>query len=101
RLIELATGRDLVALPGHQAPVERIAITPGRRTIVTASGGPTFLVWDGTTGQLQRQVGAVGPTTFNYFLSQDGSLAVSTDWQEPGLWVWDLRAGKKVRRLLE
>ncbi|HLN33227.1 MAG TPA: sigma-70 family RNA polymerase sigma factor [Gemmataceae bacterium] len=101
RLIELASGKDLVPLAGHQGGVFQSATFSGKGSIVTAGYGPTFLVWDAMTGQLQCQVGKTGATSFSYSFARHGSMAVSTNWNEAGIRVWDLRAGTEPRRLLE
>jgi len=101
RLIELASGKDLVPLAGHQGGVFQSATFSGKSSIVTAGYGPSFLVWDAMTGQLQRQVGKRGASSFSYSFARHGSMAVSTNWNEAGIRVWDLEAGTEPRRLLE
>ncbi len=98
RVWELATGRLVRTLSGHQGQVRAVAITPDGRYAVSGSADRTLRVWELETGRTvhilrghQFPVAAVA-------ITPDGRYAVSGSVDRT-LRVWELETGRTVRIL--
>ena len=71
RLLDAATGRDLLEDPGHTADVLGVSFAAGGREVVTRGADNLILAWDATTGKLlgRREVPSA---TLSYALAPDG-----------------------------
>lgn len=117
RLFDVASGKPLMQLNGHSAPVWSVAFSPNGRFILSGSGGyevngvtPVFRngrpvsaghdlrLWDATTGESLRQFGGHANWVRSVAFSPDGKLAVSGSWDATAQ-VWDLASGEQVRVL--
>jgi RNA polymerase sigma factor (sigma-70 family) len=54
RLWEVATGREILSMPGHVRSVAAVAFAPGGRVLATADGGPESSYWKGRGPQSVR-----------------------------------------------
>ncbi len=99
---EVATGRLRHSLSGRSAAAWSVAFSPDGRTVATGWAGGTILLFDATTGWEVAAL-SVGSLEVRWIgFHPDGrSLAVAGVWEENGqnLCVWDLAAGKVVRRM--
>jgi WD40 repeat protein/tRNA A-37 threonylcarbamoyl transferase component Bud32 len=120
RVWEVATGRELFALEGHEAPVVAVDYSPNGRHVATGSLDHTARLWDAATG---KQVAVFGGHACGVYLVQfspdgrrvlslgDGSRHVVRDAAgklsrvhqsleaaearaEPAGFVWDAVTGK-------
>jgi RNA polymerase sigma factor (sigma-70 family) len=83
RLWEVATGREIVALSGHERTVTAAAFAPGGRVLATADGGDTFrgvpvgerviLFWDTATGKELVRLGGHASDVTALAFSPDGT----------------------------
>jgi WD40 repeat protein len=95
---DMASGRQLMRLVGHEGPVTAVAISRDDRLIATASKDKTIRVWDATRGlPLTRMVHeqAVMAVAF----SPDGK-AIATASDDHTARIWDVASGKQLARLI-
>src|SRR4030095_6241840 len=62
-LWNVGSGEKVFALSGHQAVVNRLALSHDGRTVISADEGGTIKVWDTTTGQNRTTVNTGGKVT--------------------------------------
>jgi WD40 repeat protein len=98
RLWEVATGKELAQLKGHDCEIKRIAFSPTGTRLVSAGADRTILVWD-----IERKA-VVSRFVVN---AVPGSLVLLTNSQllavgdlQGGVTVWDLDRGKRVREYI-
>jgi WD40 repeat protein len=80
--------------------VQQLAFSGDGRRLISAGGDRSVRLWDGKTGQPQRQL--VGPTDWQYAaaISDDGKLAAAGGWD--GLVrLWDADSGKLRATLVQ
>jgi RNA polymerase sigma factor (sigma-70 family) len=98
RVLDTATGRDVVPPTGHPYGVRWVLLTADNETAVTGAGDTTMLVWDLATAQERRRLEADDPILFAV-LAADGRTLYSFGMGDRKLIVWDLVAGNRLRRL--
>ena len=90
---DIATGKRLVTLQGHLAPINAIAPSPDGQTVLTTSGDRTIRLWDVVTGAalatLRGHKGGVSGATF----SPDGTQVVSASTDRT-VRIWNVKAGR-------
>ena len=84
---DLATGRLLHTLSGHETPVNSLAFSPDGRTVASASEGKIKL-WDVATGGELKSWDAWGYPWVSF--SADGKAIVGRLRGRSGLVVWDV-----------
>jgi RNA polymerase sigma factor (sigma-70 family) len=99
-LWEVATGKPLRQLKGHQGWVRALAFTPDGRALV--SGGvdrkDTVRVWDPATGQEIRRID-VGHPVEDVAVSPDGKTLASAGWDNVStVSVRETATGKELHR---
>src|SRR5262245_4045179 len=102
---DIATGRRLSPVTGHESAVQNLAFTPDGTTLLTASADPDEKVtaWDAATGQRLRELAAPGGYSYNLtrwsnpFVRTPGGAVVTTG---NGTLVWtDGTTGRELRRV--
>jgi WD40 repeat protein len=96
RLWDLATGKELQVLKGHQGMIWSVAWSPQHSTVLTASWGEdTMRIWDVKTGKEVRRMQC--PRDINgCAYSRDGKFILSGT--DDGLMkLWDAATGKVIR----
>jgi RNA polymerase sigma factor (sigma-70 family) len=96
RLIDVASGEDLVDLFGHRHSVFATAVGDSR-TVITAGGEGDAVLWDIQTGRESGRLSGHGQPILNVRLVGDGQrlLTSSLDMEER---LWDLGTGQELRR---
>lgn len=77
RLWDVATGKEVRQLRGHQNIVWSAAFSPDGNTIASCSQDQTIRLWDAATGKEIRQVPASGASIRSLHFSSDGKTLVA------------------------
>lgn len=99
RLWDLRSASLLASSPGDSSrPQGAVALSPDRRTLVTAGAEQTVELWDAGLRHRQRALeGRVHATSLAF--SPDGKLIAGGE-SEGAVWVWDRFTGRRLRRLV-
>ena len=92
RALATLTGHEQVNLNGHDRPVWSVAITPDGTRAVSGSSDGTVRVWDLTAGREQATLTDRERPVFSVAITPDGTRAVSGTGND--LQVWDVAEGK-------
>ncbi|MBL8794339.1 MAG: hypothetical protein JNM56_10575, partial [Planctomycetia bacterium] len=95
RLWEVATGKDVPAVGGHQAGVSNLAVSPDGKTLITRGQDDTVRQWDMTTGKELNQFKLAGAG--NAVFSDDGRILACG--VPNAVQLWDVNAGKQLRSI--
>jgi WD40 repeat protein len=94
---DLATGRELPTLKGHQGKAVCCHPLPDGKTVLTTGADGLIRRWDAATGrELSEWVGYAGRTRSAF--SPDGRYAAVGD-ARGRLDLWDAKTGKRLREL--
>jgi WD40 repeat protein len=92
RVWDVATGRELLCLAGHEASVSPAAFSPDGARIV--SGSREFAqVWDATTGAHLRTLRGHEPEVLAVAFSPDG-MRIATGAYDSTVRIWDADTGR-------
>jgi WD40 repeat protein len=108
---DAATGKEILALRGHENVVSSAAFSPDGSRIVTASHDETVRIWNAATGSeiatLRGHEGAVSSAAFSPdglriitstgAFSPDGSRIVTASWDTAQ--ILDVATGKEILAL--
>jgi WD40 repeat protein len=98
RVLEAATGREVLTLRGHTGEVRGVAWAPGGRFLASGSADQTARVWDTETGREHRVFRGPGGTVFRVAYHPDGTRLVTGD-DTGTLKVWDVARDQRVLEL--
>jgi RNA polymerase sigma factor (sigma-70 family) len=97
-LWDMAAGRRLHQLPGHDTPVYKLAVSPDGKILASSDWGPALRLWDTATGKPLRSL--AGWDQFGsacLLFSADGRRLISVSRQGK-LQIWDAATGKELCR---
>jgi RNA polymerase sigma factor (sigma-70 family) len=96
KLWEVATGKELKTLEGHNGSVRGVALSPDGKTLASSGGDGQVKLWDVSTGKekasLKWQTYGRHPLTF----SPDGKLLATTGGDSHNVMLWDAKTGKDL-----
>jgi WD40 repeat protein len=96
-LWDLATGKELHRLEGHQGEVDCLAWSPDGKTLASGSfGDNTVRLWDAATGRLRHQLAEHQGHVSHVAWFPDGKTLASAG-SDALIRVWDAATGKEVR----
>jgi RNA polymerase sigma factor (sigma-70 family) len=98
RLWDTATGKEILASPGHRGYIDRLAFVPDGGKILTVGRDRAVMEWDLSTTRPRQvlQLETDGPYAS---LSADRKIMARITEDDGALELWDLAEGKKLRTL--
>lgn len=91
RMLDVKTGQDRLPRVGHSHSVLGTAVSPDGRSVATLGGPSTFVLWDATSGRVQRQI----ESEVGYQLAGDACTGFSWKGTDRTIHVWDLATGRE------
>ena len=105
RIWEIASGRVLRILQGHEERVTSATFGPDHRTVATGALDGTVRLWDAVTGRQVRvlDTGERGDTlapkgSYSVAFSPDGRLLATGLW-DGSILLWNVATARRVHRL--
>jgi WD40 repeat protein len=101
-LWNLADGKELRHLRGHEEPVFALRFAPDGKTLAVGSGDGTLRVWDPATGKLlitrNGPKGNVGAGGWSFAFSPDGKK-LAAGGSNNAVHLWDTTSYRKLRKI--
>lgn len=100
RLWQVADGKQLLMLQGHQSWILSVSYSPDGQML--ASGGEDFTIclWDVVSGQCLQTLEGHRNSVFSISFSPDGQMLASGD-EDSTIRVWDVASGRCLQTLEE
>jgi WD40 repeat protein/tRNA A-37 threonylcarbamoyl transferase component Bud32 len=95
RLWDVAAKKELYRLKGHTNTVQRVAFSPNRRLLASASADKTIRLWDVATGKQAAFWVASEQAAQSLAFSPDGKRLVSASW-DTKIHIWDTDSHKDL-----
>ena len=95
---DLASGRMLLKLFGHEDAVLDITYSPDGRLVATGSKDGTARIWDATTGQLLQILSGHSDSINDVDFSPDGTRLLTAS-SDTTVQIWDLQTGRALLTL--
>lgn len=97
RIWEVATGKDVSRLSGHQGPIHSLAYAPDGRLIATGSADQTIRLWDPAKGTMIRQLAGQDLIRALAF-APDGQTLASAG-ADGVVRLWHVATGAEIRTI--
>jgi len=95
---DLASGKPLLVLTGHAAPVRSVDFSPDGTRLATADLDGTTRIWDSTSGQLLQTLSGHAGFIADVEFSRDGKRLL-TGSNDTTAKVWDVLTGQELLTL--
>ncbi len=98
RVVDVATGQDVLLCHGHSKRVVSIAFHPGGGMLATASDDGTIRLWDLTSGQAMWATDAHDGGALAVAFHPDGGLLASGG-EDKRACLWEIGTGRRIKEL--
>jgi WD40 repeat protein/tRNA A-37 threonylcarbamoyl transferase component Bud32 len=96
---DVADGREVFRLPGHEKAAECVAFSPDGRLLATGSRVGVLRIWDARTGRLLRTVPAHGKDRVSAVAFHPDSRSLATAGYDRIVKLWDATTGAPLQTL--
>jgi hypothetical protein len=106
RLWEMATGKEILVLKGHECAVTSVAWSPDGRIVAAGDNNKNYggsdkavnsvRLWDAVTGKELARYGGLGTCVNSLAFSPDGAY-LAGGFQDSTILVWDVRQSTTVK----
>jgi RNA polymerase sigma factor (sigma-70 family) len=93
RLVDVASGKDLFTLAGHQSGISSLHYAADSKTLMTRGADGTIRLWDAATGKQTGQV-PIPEGALTFFPAPDGKHLATL--QRDMVVLWETASGKKL-----
>ncbi|KAJ6583520.1 WD40-repeat-containing domain protein [Mycena vulgaris] len=98
RIWDVATGKQLKQLDGHEGDVNSAAFSPDGLYAISGSDDQTVRIWDVATGKQLKQLDGHEDKVWSVAFSPDGLHAISGS-EDKTVRIWDVATGKQLKQL--
>lgn len=95
---DLTSGKPLLPLSSHEAPVFSIAFNPNGTQLATAGFDGTARIWNATTGQLLQTLSGHSAVLSNVKFNSDGKHLLTSS-SDTNVIMWDVQTGEELLTL--
>jgi WD40 repeat protein/serine/threonine protein kinase len=93
KVVDAATGKELVTFIGHEKPVYAIAFSPDSKRLASAGGDAKVKIWEASTGKELQALQGVGYGHTCVAFSPDGQYVAAGAHSGGTVKIWDVTTG--------
>ena len=98
KLWDVASGREIMSLSGHQYSVNSVSFSPDGKTLASAGWDSTVKLWDVASGTQLKSLSGHQASVSSVSFSPDGKTLASATWDNM-VKLWDVASGTEIKSL--
>src|SRR5262249_44454050 len=99
RVWDVATGKELLAFPGHAEPVDWLTFAPDGKALLSWGRFEALLRWDLATGEVAERFAPTTDEVAAVSVAPDGKMLATLENNSGNIRLWDCALKKEVRQL--